>query len=1656
MSIRRQKSRRNLAPTGVGKLTRQRRRPSQRYRPSRHRRLLAESLEDRRLLAVSFEFNYLGGNAIGFNDPVDGAELRTALETAATQIGNEILQDATIQMDVGSQVFAGTAIATAASQVGPATPGGGFLHRVIPSKIVGQGDTNGGLSDGRIDVFFFDESDPFTYVLDPAESDAAGEIDLQAVIRHELFHMIGFTSSTRIDGSDDSGNGLTTPGTWTPYDEYLSDVDGNRFIDPDPNSSTAFQMDQVSWLIHSVGGQGPNAGLFFDGPIATAVYGNRVPLYSPETFSLASSVSHLDSQGYPTGSYIFSPETHPMSHAIITGAAPQELTLLEKAIIADTGIAIREDQPPTVEVPQDIELEANRSGGFAGPSQAIDDFLAAASATDLFDPAPSLENDVVASLVLGDNVINFTATDRSGNVGQNTATIRVVDTIAPTFALPSSISIQANTPTGANLQHPDLRALLLAAASDVADSDLAITADLVFFPIGSSEVLFTVTDDSGNSTSASTQLTVTDEALVVTTLDDENDSDPASQPDDMSLREAIALANADSSYSVIRMEEGLTGAVLLDEQLGALVISESVGLFGLGADVNAIDGQSASRVVNIVGDDLDVLLSDFSISNGNLETINEGGAGIRYDGSGMLTIQRSQIFGNQTSGTSGVGAGIQLLSGELSVHESWIHENTTIGPFAGGGGIWARGPVTLVASTVSGNATHGIDSHGGGIHAFLTELVAMNSTISGNSTLASDGAGIYAAGSQIGLEFATITDNHASDEGGGIAVGSPLISKIELGHAIVAQNTDGGVAPDLAIGEIPRVSVDVDFSLIGDNLGSGLQESQVPDARTGNLIGASAGEGILNAELQALGDNGGPTPTHDLSDSSRAIDAGNPQFDSQAASPPLEFDQRGLGFSRVRSTVDIGAVEAIPALQVSWATPDDISYGTPLGSDQLNAVANVSGAWTYSPTFGTVLDVGQQQTLSATFTPDDLVNYSPSELSVSINVVAALPVITWNDPDPLVYGAPLSDVQLNATADVAGTFTYAPPEGVLLTAGPDRQLQVTFTPDSPNYQIVTRIVLIDILKATPDVTWNAPAPIVVGTELDATQLNAVASVSGSMAYTPDFGTILGVGDSQSLSMTFTPNDTANFNLVSAEVVIDVVAKQDFGDAPNRYPVLVADDGARHLPGGPILGVAIDIDDDGQPSAAADGDGADDDGIHFVSSVITFPSESTTASVQVTASGTGLLDAWIDFNADGDWDDAGEQIAQSYPVTSGSQLLSYLVPTDAAIGETAARFRLSTVGNLSPVGPAADGEVEDYLVEVLDGQVSPSLLVQLPIGAVDLSVDKNSLVIESGEVELSRTPLSELGAIAVRGGASDQTFAWNLWESLTVPLGGIQLDGDTDGNTLKLTGDGITLDLTLPLVDLMRFSTIDLTSTDANGILLDAGTVRQLAPLTQRVLLRMGAEDSTAFTDEEDWRMSDLVVVEGQSLLSARNVMSGESVVFDNGMQWQNPIEFGDVNNDGSVSAGDALRIINELSRRDYSDGETGQLLDPASLEFFPGVYFDHNGDGFATALDALRVINDVGRAANSAGEGELAVFGWKFATRATAGRANLIDHETSLVVSQSKLNLVGERGANEAMAVAGRQANALESRLADKEEKACQAVIEELLSKYSLLTDWNR
>lgn len=231
--------------------------------------------------------------------------------------------------------------------------------------------------------------------------------------------------------------------------------------------------------------------------------------------------------------------------------------------------------------------------------------------------------------------------------------------------------------------------------------------------------------------------------------------------------------------------------------------------------------------------------------------------------------------------------------------------------------------------------------------------------------------------------------------------------------------------------------------------------------------------------------------------------------------------------------------------EIVWSNPADIRFGDALGEAQLNATSlnatsPVAGVFTYTPSDGDALPVGDAQTLSVMFAPEDSVNFTVAVATVTVNVKRGLPVIIWPDPSDIMFGTALGAGQLNASSPISGGVVYAPAVGDVLSAGGFQALSAMFTPDDLiNYQPVSALATINVLRADTDITWNDPAEIAFGTPLSATQLNAVSSIAGTLVYTPPLGTILIPGDDQTLTVTLTPTDTDNNNTVDMSVEIDV-------------------------------------------------------------------------------------------------------------------------------------------------------------------------------------------------------------------------------------------------------------------------------------------------------------------------------------------------------------------------------------------------------------------------------------------------------------------------------------------------------------------------------------
>src|SRR5690348_5490834 len=269
------------------------------------------------------------------------------------------------------------------------------------------------------------------------------------------------------------------------------------------------------------------------------------------------------------------------------------------------------------------------------------------------------------------------------------------------------------------------------------------------------------------------------------------------------------------------------------------------------------------------------------------------------------------------------------------------------------------------------------------------------------------------------------------------------------------------------------------------------------------------------------------------------------------ASQTLHVDVAATGnYNAASKDVSINVNKAEQT--ITWANPADITYGTLLSATQLNAVVtgvtggSPTGAVTYTPAAGTLLNAGASQTLHVDVAATG--NYNAASKEVSINVNKAEQTITWNNPADITYGTLLSGTQLNAVVtgitggSATGVVTYTPAAGTLLNAGASQTLHVDVAATG-NYNAASKDVSINVNKAEQTITWANPADITYGTLLSATQLNAVVtgvtggSPTGAVTYTPAAGTLLNAGASQTLHVDVAA--TGNYNAASKEVSINV-------------------------------------------------------------------------------------------------------------------------------------------------------------------------------------------------------------------------------------------------------------------------------------------------------------------------------------------------------------------------------------------------------------------------------------------------------------------------------------------------------------------------------------
>jgi Bacterial surface protein, Ig-like domain/HYR domain/NHL repeat len=171
-------------------------------------------------------------------------------------------------------------------------------------------------------------------------------------------------------------------------------------------------------------------------------------------------------------------------------------------------VTIEDSTAPLLIVPANFSVEATSASG------AVVNYIV--TATDAVDTSPTINCAQATGMTfaLGSHTVSCTAQDFSGNIGNASFDVSVVDTTAPTLTVPSEITEEATGPSGANVSFTVTAIDLVDPAPTV--SCTANSGDV--FPLGTTMVDCTATDSSTNGSMASFQIIVEDTTVPVLTV----------------------------------------------------------------------------------------------------------------------------------------------------------------------------------------------------------------------------------------------------------------------------------------------------------------------------------------------------------------------------------------------------------------------------------------------------------------------------------------------------------------------------------------------------------------------------------------------------------------------------------------------------------------------------------------------------------------------------------------------------------------------------------------------------------------------------------------------------------------------------------------------------------------------------------------------------------------------------------------------------------------------------------------------------------------------------------------------------------------------------------------------------------------------------------
>jgi len=503
------------------------------------------------------------------------------------------------------------------------------------------------------------------------------------------------------------------------------------------------------------------------------------------------------------------------------------------------------------------------------------------------------------------------------------------------------------------------------------------------------------------------------------------------QPDDSiasgSTSNTLTIANAQTTGPIKALATNAIGvaasdAVTLTVNLPNPPIVTVTTLAGSGV-AGSIDGAGSHASFNAPGDVAVDSAGNIYVADSNNNTIR------KMTSAGVVTT----LAGNGSAGsTDGTGTAASFnnptglaLDGLDNVYITDTNNNT----------IRKVTPAGVV-TTMAGNGSAGsVDGTGTGASFNWPTGPAVDAL--GNVYVANQGnntirkvtpAGVVttlAGSGYVGWSDGTGTAA-SFDVPAGVAVdGSGTVYEADAGNGEIRKISPAGVVTTLA-GSV--------FNSSGSTNGSGANASFWGPAGVavdgfGNVYVADA----ANNEIRKVSPGGavitlaGSTSAGTTDGTGTIATFNNPQGVASDASGNVYVAD--FGNNKIRMITQVP--QAVPV--ITWAAPAEIISGTPLSATQLDATANVTGIFVYSPAAGTVLSEGVQ-TLSVTFTPTDTTEYIAATAAQTLSVVSANTAFLQG-LFPLVLGRPVDSGALAAyAAAMSAGYTHSQVYGDLISS----------------------------------------------------------------------------------------------------------------------------------------------------------------------------------------------------------------------------------------------------------------------------------------------------------------------------------------------------------------------------------------------------------------------------------------------------------------------------------------------------------------------------------------------------------------------------------------------------------------------------------------------